>query len=354
MPLRPVSVFISSTCYELADLRYELADALRADGFVVKMSEDPNSAFCVDPLDDSIGSCLSNVEGSDVVVCIIDRRYGGIVRAGPNAGHSATHLEIRRARETNKPLFFFLREPAARDYEQLRANPAYDSKWVEPSRAAPPAAPPDWRGRLADMIGGPKEAVVPPVARTKWIEFVRYVSELPKHPAWSNWYDSFKTVVDLKPLVRKRLADHFPNQLGTVALSAERVLRVVLVRGATGTGDVRGHVRNVGPGPAYSVRHGSRVGAREVAPAYRGGLSEAEDLLDNMQEPRYLTTAPGAADGDERVVFCEYENRFGDAYRVDVPLFRPDPARNWQFGAERFLVRVGTGEWLLVSDANAG
>lgn len=72
MPVRPVSVFLSSTCYELADLRFELADALRRDGFVGKMSDDPNSAFYVDPLDDSIGSCLTNVEASNVVVCVID------------------------------------------------------------------------------------------------------------------------------------------------------------------------------------------------------------------------------------------------------------------------------------------
>jgi len=325
MPLRPISVFISSTCYELADLRFELGEALRRDGFVVKMSDDPNSAFYVDPLDDSIGSCLSNAEASDVVVCIIDRRYGGVLKDGPRAGRSATELEVCHAREHGKPIFFFIREPAIRDYYALRGNPAYQTKWVEPAREE---------------------------ARSKWLEFVKWASELPKHENWSNWYDQFKTVLDLKPLVRKRLTDHFPKQLGALALDPERVLRLAFIRGATGAGNVRGHFRNIGPGPAYNVRHGSRVGAAEVGPAYQGGLAEGDDMLDNLQEPLYVTSAPGAAARDARIVFCEYENRFGDGYRVEIPLAMPVANRAWQFGADRFFVRVGLGEWMKISDGN--
>jgi hypothetical protein len=71
---KSITVFVSSTCYDLPDLRPELGRFLTENGFLVKLSEDPTSAFVVEPEDHSISSCLNNVEASDVVVCIIDRR----------------------------------------------------------------------------------------------------------------------------------------------------------------------------------------------------------------------------------------------------------------------------------------
>ncbi|MBM4069899.1 MAG: hypothetical protein FJ271_13240 [Planctomycetes bacterium] len=56
----------------------------------MSLSEDPYSAFYVDLTDDSIGSCLANVERCDVVVCAIDQRYGGVLKKGACAGLSAS------------------------------------------------------------------------------------------------------------------------------------------------------------------------------------------------------------------------------------------------------------------------
>src|SRR5262245_39291377 len=67
-----VSVFVSSTCYDLVDLRPELGQMLAANGFVVLVSEDVSSAIYVDSTDYSIASCLKNVEASNVLVCIDD------------------------------------------------------------------------------------------------------------------------------------------------------------------------------------------------------------------------------------------------------------------------------------------
>jgi hypothetical protein len=53
-----VRVFLSSTCYDLVDLRQETRTYLESNGFSVALSEDPRSPFTVDPLDDSIASCL--------------------------------------------------------------------------------------------------------------------------------------------------------------------------------------------------------------------------------------------------------------------------------------------------------
>jgi len=326
MPPTPLSAFISSTCYDLADLRAELAEHLTRDGFIVKRSEDPGSAFFVDPTDDSIESCLRNVEASDVVICIIDRRYGGILKHGPNAGLSATHVEVRHARTHKKPVFFFVREPAARDFDALRVDPNAPTRWTEPDD---------------------------PAVRAKWLAFMKEIAALPRHTGWSNWCDPFKVSCDLKPLVRKRLGDYFPTQLGTLAIHPDRVLRLSFVRGGTAPTQIRGAFNNIGLGPAYNLRHGSYLDSKEFGIALRGGLGEGKQLSDPGQvDCLYPAEPPGGAQLDPnapRCVFCEYENRFGDAYRVEVPLHKPNPTGNWQAGSERFFVRLSDGTWLKVS-----
>lgn len=174
--LTPLIVFLSSTCYDLLDLRSELADALERNGMIVKMSED-SDRFEVGGTTDSIETCLQNVDQSDVVVCIIDRRYGGIIKDGERQGYSGTHLEIQRANECNKPIFFFIRDRAEVEYHQLRSNAEYSPKWVESE----------------------------PVKKRKWLELAQQAFDL--SDGQPNWMNQFQTVVDLKRLVAKRLTD---------------------------------------------------------------------------------------------------------------------------------------------------
>lgn len=177
----PLTVFVSSTCYDLLDLRAELANFLEGNGVTVKLSEDPNR-FDVDPTADSIESCLQNVSASDVVVCILDRRYGGVIAAGDHKDLSATHAEIRYARSQTpaKPVYTFIREQAFLELSQLRKNPDAKTFWIEPEK---------------------------PERRLKWLDFAKELMDLEPGAAYSNWVTQFKTSVDLKKLVLNRLAD---------------------------------------------------------------------------------------------------------------------------------------------------
>jgi len=103
VPAAPLNVFLSSTCYDLVDLRSELAALLRKQGFVVRMSEDPQSGFHIDPAGDSIDSCLANVAASDVVICVLDRRYGPTMDHSGLQSVSATEIEVRYARGLDPP-----------------------------------------------------------------------------------------------------------------------------------------------------------------------------------------------------------------------------------------------------------
>lgn len=173
-------VFLSSTCHDLKDCRAELAQHLEQRGHVVLASDDPYR-FEVSPTENSIQTCLRNVEQSDVVLCIIDQRYGGILPDGPFAGLSATHAEVRHARALGKPVHFFIRQEAYSDWTRLKRDPSSGTNWVE---------------QRSD-----------PAKRLQWRDFVSECIELPATGGFSNWFDLFSSVIDLKPLAEKRLAD---------------------------------------------------------------------------------------------------------------------------------------------------
>ncbi|MGL4942683.1 MAG: DUF4062 domain-containing protein [Thermoguttaceae bacterium] len=202
---KPIVVFISSTCYDLADVRFELRYYLEERGFIVKMSEDINSAFCVDPTVDSIESCLQNLEQSCVVVCIIDKRYGPCL-GGQFSDLSATHTEVRHARKKRKPILYFMRDVAMSEYKQLKTNAVFNPKYIE--------------------IGTDNaEKSVSQAAMYK--KFVDEIVNLhnAKKSKHSNWADTFKSSYDLKPIVYRRLVDLFPENNYILALKPDRFAR---------------------------------------------------------------------------------------------------------------------------------
>lgn len=289
LPVKQLDVFICSTCYDLTDLRAELGRYLAEQGFHVRMSDDPDSDFSVEPAVDSIESCLANVAAADAVACIIDRRYGGVLKSGPYQGKSATQAEVEYARSLPKPVFFFLRDRAANDYDVMRLNGvSAKTRWVQEKNEK---------------------------QRERWFEFVRSVSELPRHADWSNWYDPFKDVVDLKRIVLKRLLDHFPEKAVARAMEPDRLVRVSLTKGD------RGHeLKNVGVGPALNLSYGS--GFSWLSPPieededHLGGLGEGDSVC--LRVGQLLVKASDA----RRIFYCRYENRFGDVYRVAREFFR--------------------------------
>ena len=287
------SVFLSSTCYDMPDLRKELRQYLEENGFVVSLSEDPYSAFYVDPTDDSIGSCLANVERCDAVVCVIDRRYGGLLKKGNCAGMSATHAEVRHAWHCKKPVLHFIRKVAWDEFQQLCQNPTYSTKWVEPDDTA---------------------------HREHWLSFVKEICKHDPEKERSNWRDLFEFSLDLRPLVLKRLLDHFPAHLGAVAMLPDRLVRLHFVfRKGAKDGKVWGHFRNVGVGPALNLLHGYRIGPQDSFVRSRGALGEKESIL--AEDNKDFCYEMPLGENIAPVLFCEYDNRFGDRYRVEVPMF---------------------------------
>jgi hypothetical protein len=176
-------VFLSSTCFDLWDLRAELRRYLDQHDFEVWASDDFGSPFSVDPTTDTVSTCLENVERCTAVVLVIDRRYGRPIESGPWRTMSPTEAEIRHAWNKNVPVYAFIRQEAYVDFQQL---PKDDSDVLKIS--------PAWLTETGERL-------------VLWRKFVEAVMDRPVEPGRSNWIDQFHSSVDLKLHVLKRLRE---------------------------------------------------------------------------------------------------------------------------------------------------
>src|SRR5262249_6470450 len=116
-------VFISSTCYDLLDLRHELHADLRELGIDAVLSDIEESAFKTSGKADqtSIDTCLSNLRACDEVVVILSQRYGTVL-GEPYGDVSPTQLEYEEARRLKMPIHFYIRNRLIGEWTSWRRN----------------------------------------------------------------------------------------------------------------------------------------------------------------------------------------------------------------------------------------
>lgn len=293
-------VFISSTCVDLIDLRAELREHLEKDGFIVKLSEDPESGFRVDPGANDIQSCLGNLRESDIVLFIFDRRYGDCLKEYGNL--SPVHLEFNEARKHRKAMLNFVRDSTMQKYRS----------WVEAGCSGEDGTD---KGRLFRLI---KEVIT-----------------RRKVKGHNNWYGEFKASPDLRKLVTKRLYDEYREFAGGRALTRERVVRLTFTTKRE-TDD--SNLFNV---TAFRVKN--------------AGLSVAADVsivlqVDGKDTDQARLISAIAVDGEsERAIFkvdsnrdytvvCRYSNLWGDNYEISLPFNSASGPSQAKFGLEKFRV----------------
>jgi len=125
-------IFISSTCYDLIDLRSEIEEDLKGMGLEPLLSDSPACDFRVLPDQNSINSCLANVRGSDAVLVILSQRYGPLLTPFGQS-ISATHLEYQEAVSNKRPVHFYVRDRLMGDFDTWRGNKKSPVKlqWVK-------------------------------------------------------------------------------------------------------------------------------------------------------------------------------------------------------------------------------
>jgi hypothetical protein len=118
-------IFISSTDYNLKDLRAELARYLENSGYKAILSSAegfPDSSPILEPWE----SCLPALEHSFVMTLIIDGKYGQSLE-WPNFSDqfkdrkvSPTHAEYIFAHQSKKRMFVFIRKELMAYYQSYR------------------------------------------------------------------------------------------------------------------------------------------------------------------------------------------------------------------------------------------
>lgn len=121
MKMSKTVVFISSTCYDLSQIRKDLEDGIREMGHEPVLSE--AKEFPVDPSLTSVENCINAVRNyADVFVLIIGNRYGHKLESGK----SITNSEYLTAIEKGIPVYTFSNKQMVNILPVWKQNPKGD------------------------------------------------------------------------------------------------------------------------------------------------------------------------------------------------------------------------------------
>lgn len=227
-------VFISSTVYDLLDVRAEVADLLRSLGIAPVLNEDTLSAFDVKLDRNSIATCLANVEACDEFIIILDQRYGGSLKDAGFDDFSATHLEYRHAVKHKKPIHFYVRDRLEGDYAT-------------------------WKRNKRNNGDGDEKVNLPWVKDRALLTLLAEHRDLDAKADTSNWFDLFTNSTDLKESIAKRLRNRVTPEQVTAAIARNQFplfdvateLKFIQERGVGVHVNLIGQLKNVGGSPAF-------------------------------------------------------------------------------------------------------
>lgn len=124
-----LNVFVSSTCYDLSQIRADMYDFISSLGYRPFLSE--YASFPIDPDADTISNCIDNVKAADVFVLIIGNRYGYVT----DTGKSITNTEYLYAKRHGIPTYIFILKSLIPLIPFWKSNKDYDfSQSVDSSK----------------------------------------------------------------------------------------------------------------------------------------------------------------------------------------------------------------------------
>jgi hypothetical protein len=115
------TVFVSSTCYDLSQVRLDLKEFIEKLGYEAMISE--SSAFPVNPQSDTFDNCITAVrDRADIFVLIIGNRFG----SSQGGGRSITNLEYLEAKAKRIPIYIFVSNGIIHNLKVWKKNPQGD------------------------------------------------------------------------------------------------------------------------------------------------------------------------------------------------------------------------------------
>lgn len=102
--MNKLNIFVSSTCYDLSQIRTDLYESISSLGYNPILSEFPN--FPVNPTNNNLAeNCIEVINKSvDIFVLILGNKYGHKLETGK----SITNIEFLTAKNKNIPIYIFI------------------------------------------------------------------------------------------------------------------------------------------------------------------------------------------------------------------------------------------------------
>jgi hypothetical protein len=120
-----MKIFLSSTCYDLKDLRSEIENFYAGKGVNLLLSD--RATFPVIAGLHRHDICLENVKNCELLLAIIDSRFGSLYYKDNSI--SITWAELRKAIETNKEIIVFIRNEIFNERQTCRHNQERNNKF---------------------------------------------------------------------------------------------------------------------------------------------------------------------------------------------------------------------------------
>ena len=113
-------VFISSTFYDLKQIRVELDNFIENLGYEPVRNEEGDIPFGKD--EELQQYCYKEIENIDILVSIIGSRYGSTAIKNGEDEYSISQKELKTALEKNKQVFIFIDKNVDIEYETYKLN----------------------------------------------------------------------------------------------------------------------------------------------------------------------------------------------------------------------------------------
>lgn len=224
-------VFVSSTCFDLIDLRAEAEAHIRDLGLVPILSDRISSEFSTDGTQDSIKTCIENVRKCPTYICVLCRRYGGTLELFGHPGLSATHVEYRAAKKAGCRIMFYVRDRCAADYSVWRTA---NKKAAKPSKLS-------------------------------WVDekdygVFRLLLEHENQATTPNWYWAFRDSVELKRRLTIDLGRESRSAITRRMLQDGRLPTIIPMVKHSGSNEIGFNLDNISSVPAVDVRFSTGQG----------------------------------------------------------------------------------------------
>lgn len=171
-------VFVSSTCFDLGEVREQLSQFIESYGFDPVLSENGDVFFHPDL--HTHEACVHEVSNCQLFILIIGGRFGGEYTA--DTGKSITNMEYKVARDKNIPVFTYVKQGVLADHYLYVKN------------------------RKKDFLD---EIEFPNIEQQKYaVNIFNFMDEVRKSPT-NNAYEDFKSFGDIEQHLRKQWAGMF-------------------------------------------------------------------------------------------------------------------------------------------------